>query len=81
MAPPSSEKFRIFISHKHDDHDSAAGLAQALDGLSDKIKCFVSGSDLAAGSDWNAEIRAQLMASHLLLLVFTEPSKNWGSFV
>lgn len=77
MAPPSSEKFRIFISHKHDDHDSAAGLAEALDGLSDKIKCFVSGSDLAAGSDWNAEIRAQLMTSHLLLLVFTEPSKNW----
>jgi len=52
-------------------------MAQVLDGLSDKIKCFVSGTDLAAGSDWNAEIRSQLMASHLLLLVFTEPSKNW----
>jgi hypothetical protein len=77
MSHDSRDRFRIFISHKHDDHDAAAGMAQALDGLSDKIKCFVSGTDLAAGSDWNAEIRSQLMTSHLLLLVFTEPSKNW----
>ena len=77
MAHDSRDRFRIFISHKHDDHDAAASMAQALEGLSDKIKCFVSGTDLAAGSDWNAEIRSQLLASHLLLLVFTEPSKNW----
>ena len=77
MSYDSRDRFRIFISHKHDDHDAAASMAQALDGLSDKIKCFVSGTDLAAGSDWNAEIRSQLMLSHLLLLVFTEPSKNW----
>ncbi len=77
MAQDSGEKFRIFISHKQDDHDCAARLAQAIDSLSDKVKCFVSGSDLVAGSDWNAEIRSQLLVSHLLILVFTEPSKNW----
>jgi len=77
MPQDSREKFRIFISHKHDDHDFAANLAIALGGLSDKMKCFVSGTDLVAGSDWNAEIRSQLMLSHLLVLVFTEPSKNW----
>ncbi len=77
MAKDSGEKFRIFISHKHDDHDGAARLAKALDSLSDKISCFVSGSDLVAGSDWNAEIRSQLLVSHLLVLVFTEPSKKW----
>jgi len=77
MAQDSGEKLRIFISHKHDDHDCAAQLAQAIDSLSDRIKCFVSGSDLVAGSDWNAEIRSQLLVSHLLILVFTEPSKNW----
>jgi hypothetical protein len=71
------ENFRIFVSHKHDDHDFAASLATALGGLSDKMKCFVSGTNLVAGSDWNAEIRSQLMTSHLLILVFTEPSKNW----
>ncbi|MES2718389.1 MAG: TIR domain-containing protein [Pseudomonadota bacterium] len=72
-----SEKFRIFISHKHDDHDDAAGLAQALEGLDEQIKCFVSGTNLVAGSDWNAEIRSQLLETDMLLLLFTEPSKNW----
>lgn len=71
------EPFRIFISHKHDDHDAADKIAGALRSLDDQIKTFVSGSNLVAGSDWNAEIRTQLMESHLLLLLFTEPSKNW----
>lgn len=77
MPHDSSEKFRIFISHKHDDHDFADSLEKALDSLSDRIECFVSGSDLSAGTDWNAEIRSQLLVSHLLILLFTEPSKNW----
>lgn len=72
-----TEKFRIFISHKHDDHDNAAGLAQVLEGLDEQIKCFVSGTNLVAGSDWNAEIRSQLLETDMLLLLFTEPSKNW----
>jgi hypothetical protein len=37
----------------------------------------VSASDVSAGSDWNIEIRSQLARSHLLILVFTEPSRNW----
>jgi hypothetical protein len=77
MSHDSSETFRIFVSHKHDDHDFAAGFAELLEGLSSRIRCFVSGANLSAGSDWNAEIRAQLLASHLLILLFTEPSKNW----
>lgn len=71
------ELFHIFISHKHDDHDAAAGLADVLHGVDEQIKCFVSGSDLVAGTDWNAAIRSRLMESHLLLLLFSEPSKNW----
>lgn len=71
------EVFRIFISHKHDDHDAAVKIAKALCTLDDQIKCFVSGTDLVAGSDWNVEIRTQLIESHLLLLLFSEPSKNW----
>lgn len=71
------EPFRIFISHKHDDHDAADALATVLGEVDEQIKCFVSGSHLIAGTDWNAEIRTQLMDSHLLLLLFSEPSKNW----
>jgi len=71
------EPFRIFISHKHDDHDAAAQLSNVLGNVDEQIKCFVSGSHLIAGTDWNAEIRTQLLDSHLLVLLFTEPSKNW----
>ncbi|MDH4392299.1 MAG: TIR domain-containing protein [Aquabacterium sp.] len=71
------EPFRIFISHKHDDHDAAAALAAVLTEVDEQIKCFVSGAHLVAGTDWNAEIRTQLLDSHLLLLLFTEPSKSW----
>lgn len=71
------EPFNIFISHKHDDHDAAAKLAAVLGEVDDQIKCFVSGSHLIAGTDWNAEIRSRLLESHLLLLLFSEPSKNW----
>jgi hypothetical protein len=78
MQIDADDKFRIFISHKHDDHDAAETLARAIENLDKpQIRCFVSGTNLIAGSDWNAEIRAQLIASHLLVLLFTEPSKNW----
>ena len=42
-----------------------------------QIDCFVSGVDITAGSDWRREIRSRLAKSHLLLLLFTAPTKNW----
>jgi TIR domain len=77
MTQDSGYKFRVFVSHKHDDHALAGTVKTALEDMSGRIECFVSGSDLSAGSDWNAEIRSQLTKSHLLLLLFTEPSRNW----
>ena len=77
MTEDSDSKFRVFVSHKHDDHALAETVKTTLEGLSGRIECFVSGSDLSAGSDWNAEIRSQLAKSHLLILLFTEPSRNW----
>jgi hypothetical protein len=79
MEQDSGEKFRVFVSHKHDDHDFADTVKKTLEHLSGsgRIECFVSGSDLSAGSDWNAKIRSQLLKSHLLVLLFTEPSQNW----
>ena len=71
------EKFHVFVSHKQDDHSLAVTLKRVLEHLSGKIECFVSGSDLVPGTDWNAEIRSQLLKSHLLVLLFTEPSRNW----
>jgi len=77
MTQEPGDKFRVFVSHKQDDHALAQTVKDTLEGLSGRIDCFVSGSDLSAGSDWNAELRSQLAKSYLLILLFTEPSRNW----
>jgi hypothetical protein len=74
----SDDKFTVFISHKHDDHDLAEHVKRAIESLNRKvISCFVSGLDITAGMDWRREIRGALARSHMLLLLFTAPSKNW----
>ena len=74
----SDDKFMVFISHKHDDHELADDVKHAIESLNKKvIECFVSGIDITAGMDWRREIRGALARSHMLLLLFTAPSKNW----
>ena len=77
MARIPDDKFRVFISHKHEDHEVATTVAKWLESISTSLECFVSGSDIAAGTDWNREIREALKTSHLLVLLFTNPSHNW----
>ena len=71
------DKFRVFISHKHGDHEFAAAVDEALRSLSPTLECFVSGSNISAGTEWNHEIRDALRKSHVLILLFTNPSQNW----
>ena len=75
----SDETFTVFISHKHEDHALAVEVKKAIEGLGRPglINCFVSGIDITAGMDWRREIRSALAKSHLLILLFTSPSKNW----
>ena len=76
--PIANDKFTVFISHKHEDHALAIEVKKAVEGLNPKmIECFVSGVDITAGRDWRREIRSALAKSHLLVLLFTAPSKNW----
>ena len=77
MAHIPDDKFRVFISHKHEDHEVATTVAKLLESISTSLECFVSGSDIGAGTDWNREIREALKRSHLLVLLFTNPSQNW----
>ncbi len=77
MARIADDRFRVFISHKHDDHAFADTVAASLCSLTGTVECFVSGADIGAGTDWNDEIRQALFRSHLLLLLFTNPSSNW----
>ena len=78
MAIPN-DVFTVFISHKQDDHALAVEVKKAMEGLASPglINCFVSGIDITAGMDWRREIRSVLAKSHLLVLLFTAPSKNW----
>jgi hypothetical protein len=72
------DKFMVFISHKHDDHMLAERVKHWIESLNKKvITCFVSGHDITAGTDWRREVRGGLARSHMLLLLFTAPSKNW----
>lgn len=71
------DKFRVFVSHKHEDHELASTVARSLRSVSPAIECFVSGSNIGAGTDWNREIRDALKRSHLLVLLFTNPTHNW----
>ena len=73
----TNDMFTVFISHKHEDHALAVEVKKAMEGLSPLIDCFVSGVDIPAGMDWRREIRSVLAKSHLLVLLFTAPSKNW----
>jgi TIR domain len=74
----ANDVFGVFISHKHEDHALAVVLKKAIQSLNkDLIDCFVSGVDITAGRDWRREIRSALARSHILLLLFTAPSKNW----
>jgi len=71
------DRFRVFVSHKHEDHALAVAVQQALEGLSSRIECFVSGVSIAAGTDWSRDIRTHLAQSHLLVLLFTRPTAAW----
>ena len=71
------DRFRIFVSHKHENHALAVAVQQALEGLSPKIECFVSGVNISAGADWNREIKNRLARSHMLILLFTRPTATW----
>jgi hypothetical protein len=74
----ANDVFTVFISHKHEDHALAVEVKDVMQGLKPGlIDCFVSGVDITAGMDWRRQIRSVLAKSHLLVLLFTAPSKNW----
>jgi hypothetical protein len=73
----SDEKFHVFISHKDEDRALAKVVHDAIESISERVECFVSSIDITAGMDWRNEIRTALTKSHLLILLFTAPSKHW----
>ena len=83
MVRLTDDAFRIFISHKHEDHELAMTVKTQLEELipqesADRpIDVFVSGDDIIAATDWNSTIRRQLASSHMLILLLTNSSYAW----
>src|SRR5262245_21355811 len=77
MARLADDRFRIFVRHKFKNHALAMAVKQALEGITPKIECFVSGVDISAGTDWHRWIKESLAQSHLLILLFTKPTAQW----
>ncbi len=70
-------EYRIFISHKHEDEATALAVRDAIGQFSGSLKFFISGQSIAEGESWRARLRQELQTSDLLLLLFTEPARNW----
>ena len=83
MARLGDEAFRIFISHKHEDAGLAMVVQRELESLIPRgskdrpIDCFVSGDDILAATDWNRKIKSEMARSHMLILLFTNSSREW----
>src|SRR5258708_13668259 len=79
MGGKRGEGFRSIMSHNHDEHALAGEVKKVFESLARPklIDCCVSGIDITAGMDWRRETRSVLARSHLLVLLFTAPSKNW----
>lgn len=70
-------KYRVFISHKKHDEASAIAIRDALAQFSGDLEFFISGDNIRAGEDWKDRLRKELRDSDLLLLLFTEPTRDW----
>ena len=71
------DRFRIFVSHKHGDAALAKVVGEQIEGLSPMFECWISGEDISSGTDWSRSIITALSRSHLLVLIFTVPERNW----
>ena len=70
-------EYRVFISHKKIDEASAKAIRDELAQFSGDLQFFISGDSIRAGEDWQARLRSELKDSDLLLLLFTEPTREW----
>lgn len=70
-------KYRVFISHKQPEEAMAITIRDALAQFSGDLEFFISGDNIHAGEDWHARLRRELRDSNLLLLLFTEPTRDW----
>lgn len=67
----------IFISHKHEDAETALLLKRRLESFGGgKVDCFVS-EHVPYGADWFENIRENLRRADALVLIFTSSDMTW----
>jgi hypothetical protein len=74
------DKVNIFISHKSEDRKTAEKIIEILkqfdNPIDPKISFFIS-YEIPGGDRWYDTIRRNLIESNLLLLLFTDATRNW----
>ena len=66
----------IFVSHKGPDREAARTIKQVLEDEDPRIDVFVF-EGTPAGDEWEVWIRDRLRASCILLLLYTDPTREW----
>lgn len=69
--------YRVFISHKDEDQQIASAVSTAMGNFTGDLQFFISGENIAEGEQWHERLREELRVSDMLLLLFTEPTRNW----
>jgi len=73
-----SEKVNIFISHKHEDEVTALGVRDILKLFdNDQMIEFHLSEEIPGGEDWYEWITSKLKLSNILILLFTDPTRDW----
>jgi hypothetical protein len=75
-----SEKVNIFISHKHEDEEIALRIRKILKGFDDDDNPMIEfhlSEEIPGGEPWYEWITSKLKSSNLLILLFTDPTRNW----
>lgn len=69
---------RIFISHKKEDSVIAKTLRDILKKFdSENMLEFYLSEEIPGGEEWYEWIRKNIRASNLLILIYTDPTRNW----
>lgn len=68
----------VFVSHKHEDAVTAVGIRNILARYDrqKRLRFFLS-EDIPEGTPWVQWIERRLVESHILLLLFTDPTRSW----
>ena len=72
---PNAE-YKVFFSHKVEDEKVTHAIIDLIERHTERVRCFMSKS-IEKGTNWRQTIAEQLTLSSFLVLVFTDPNKDW----